>query len=425
MHPNNFPQEPEVPKPQEDRSSERVEEAQPSVTSHQASQPCGEGQGEPEPSPTPPKEQPPSPSQESQVQGEGPSPQQEPPRIGETRTPPPPPSGPPRQPRPDHRPIIIGAILGCGPWFLLFLILSFWLGSRAVPKKTLISKEKVGLIYISGIIAGEEISPFGGIAGAQSIIEQLREAGKDSSIKALVLRVNSPGGSAPAAQELYKEIIRFKKKYRKKVVVSMGDMAASGGFYLASAADKIIANESTLTGSIGVIMELPQWEGLMKKLGIGIITIKSGRYKDIGSPTRPMSTEEKALLQQLVMDVYEQFITAVAEGRKIPKSRVRALADGRIFTGRQALKLGLVDQIGTLQDAIALAGKLGGISGEPAIQVMGKKTFLDLLLGDTQAYIHPQGLRPVGLLLDPRLLPLFQQLPLSPTGATGFWSWKR
>lgn len=395
MSPNGSSQEPEVPKPQEDQSSERRGEVQPVSTSQEASQPGGEAQRESEPSPTPP------------------------PGRGETRTPPPP--GPPRRPRPDRRPIIIGAILGCGPWFLLFLLLSFWLGSRAVPKKTLIPREKVGLIYISGIIAGEEVSPFGGIAGAQSIIEQLREAGEDSSIKALVLRVNSPGGSAPAAQEIYKEIMRFKKKYHKKVVVSMGDMAASGGFYLASAADKIIANESTLTGSIGVIMELPQWEGLMKKLGINMVTIKSGRYKDIGSPSRPMNTEEKALLQQLVMDVYEQFITAVAEGRKIPKPRVRALADGRIFTGRQALKLGLVDQIGTLQDAIALAGKLGGISGEPAVQVLGKKTFLDLLLGNAQTYIRPQGLRPVGLLLDPRLLPLLQQLPLPPAETMGFW----
>jgi protease-4 len=220
----------------------------------------------------------------------------------------------------------------------------------------------------------------GPIIDSKNAIEEIKDYTKDSSVKAIVLRVDSPGGAVAPSQEIYEEVRKAAGK--KTVVVSMGSVAASGGYYISSAATRIIANPGTLTGSIGVIMEIPNIEGLMNKVGIKTEVIKSGRHKDIASVFRGRSKEEREILQAVLDDVHEQFIKAVAEGRKMLPDDVRKIADGRVFTGRQAQKLGLVDEIGNLEDAIKVASKLAGIKGEP--QVVTKKerfSLIELLRG--------------------------------------------
>jgi len=217
---------------------------------------------------------------------------------------------------------------------------------------------KVGLVRVEGVILESE-----------DVIEELKTFSKDPSVKAVVLRINSPGGAVAPSQEIYDEIIKLRKD--KKVVASMGAVAASGGYYIASPADKIVANPGTLTGSIGVIMEIPNFEGLMKKIGVETRVIKSGKHKDIASVFKSMSEEERKILQALLDDVHEQFIKAVSDSRGIEYEKVKDLADGRIFTGKKAKELGLIDILGNLEDAVRLAGQLGGIKGEP--QVVTKK----------------------------------------------------
>lgn len=229
--------------------------------------------------------------------------------------------------------------------------------------------EKVAVLRVEGMIVN-----------SRGVIKELKKYSRDSSVKAVVIRVDSPGGGVAASQEIFDEIIKVKEK--KKVVVSMGSVAASGGYYISSPADSIVANAGTLTGSIGVIMELPNFEGLMEKIGVKSQIIKSGRHKDIASAFRSMTEEEKRILQALLDDVHDQFIQAVAESRDMDYKEIKKLADGRIFTGRKAKELGLVDELGNLEYAIKLAGKISGIKGEP--QVISKKeklSFWDLLSG--------------------------------------------
>lgn len=214
--------------------------------------------------------------------------------------------------------------------------------------------EKIALVKVTGVIIDSE-----------SVIEEIKEYAKDSSIKAIVLRVDSPGGAVAPSQEIHEEIL--KAKQNKKVIVSMGTVAASGGYYISAPADRIVANAGTLTGSIGVIMELPNIEGLMKKIGVETQIVKSGKHKDIASVFRSLTPEEKQILQTVLDDVHNQFINAVSEGRGIKFEDIKNIADGRIFTGRMAKDIGLVDELGNLQDAIMLAGKLTGIKGEPKV----------------------------------------------------------
>ncbi len=220
----------------------------------------------------------------------------------------------------------------------------------------------------------------GPITGSKNIIDEIKKYAQDRSVKAIVLRIDSPGGAVAPSQEIYEEVRKTAAK--KKVVVSMGSIAASGGYYIASAATRIIADPGTLTGSIGVIMELPNVEGLMNKIGLKTEIIKSGKNKDMGTPFRTMKPEERKILQDVMDNVHEQFIRAVAKGRKMKIEDVRKIADGRIFTGEQALENGLVDQLGTLDDSIRTAARLAGISGEP--QVVEEKTkfsVFDILSG--------------------------------------------
>lgn len=229
--------------------------------------------------------------------------------------------------------------------------------------------EKVALVRIEGPIID-----------SKNAVEEIKDYTKDSSVKAIVLRVDSPGGAVAPSQEIYEEVRKAANK--KPVVVSMGSIAASGGYYISSPATRIFANPGTLTGSIGVIMEIPNIEGLMNKVGIKTDVIKSGRHKDIASVFRGRSKEEKEILQAVLDDVHEQFITAVADGRKMIPDDVKKLADGRVFTGRQAQKIGLVDELGNLEDAIKAASKLAGIKGEPEVVTKKEKfSLIELLRG--------------------------------------------
>ena len=194
------------------------------------------------------------------------------------------------------------------------------------------------------------------------ITDQLDEFGRDDSIVAVVLRIDSPGGGVAASQEIYDAVIELKKK--KKVVVSMGSVAASGGLLIACAADKIVANAGTITGSISAIMQFANFEELLKKIGLKSSVVKSGKYKDIGSPLRDMTPEERKIIQDLIDDIYNQFVDVIVRDRKIPRDKVVAIADGRIFSGRQAKEYGLVDYLGDMRSAAKLASQLAGKDGK-------------------------------------------------------------
>ena len=224
------------------------------------------------------------------------------------------------------------------------------------PDLDLSDEDRIALIRIEGVILD-----------SKETVRELKEFGESSTVKAIVLRIDSPGGGVVPSQEIHDAVKRVRNKNNKTVVASMGTVAASGGYYIASATDRIMANPGTLTGSIGVIMELTNLQGLFKKIGVENVVVKSGRYKDIGSPFRKMTPEDRRILQAVMDDVHGQFIEAVAEGRSLDISEVRPLADGRIFTGRQAKDVKLVDELGNLDDAIRLAADMVGIEGEPKV----------------------------------------------------------
>jgi protease-4 len=250
--------------------------------------------------------------------------------------------------------------------FLLLIVISLIF---IAVQKNLPLGERIALIRIEGPIFD-----------SKEAIEEIKKYLKDPTIKAIVLRVDSPGGAVAPSQEIYEEVRRAVAK--KKVVVSMGSVAASGGYYIASPASRIIANPGTLTGSIGVIMEIPNLEGLMNKLGIRTEVVKSGQHKDMASIFRGIKKEEREILQGVLDNVHEQFISAVAEGRKMLREDVKKIANGRIFTGEQALKIGLIDELGNLEDAIKVAARLSGIKGEPVVVTKEEKfSLVNLLRG--------------------------------------------
>lgn len=211
--------------------------------------------------------------------------------------------------------------------------------------------EKVGIIEITGVISD-----------SREIIEDLHRFRKDAAIKAIVLRIDSPGGVVGPSQEIFQEVKKTAKE--KTVIASMGAIAASGGYYVAAAATGIVANPGTITGSIGVIIGYTNVQSLFEKIGLSPVVVKSGEFKDLASPARKMSDQERQLLQEFVDETHRQFVGAVAEGRGMDGETVARLADGRIFTGAQAHKLGLIDRLGNLEDAIEWAGEKGGIEGE-------------------------------------------------------------
>jgi protease-4 len=262
--------------------------------------------------------------------------------------------------------IILGiAILCFGT--LMAIVLSL---SRST--LTLSLSNKIGVIPINGVIRD-----------ADAITEQLIAFRDNRQIKAIILRINSPGGGVGPSQEIYSETRRTTKT--KKVVASLGSVAASGGYYVASAADSIVANPGTLTGSIGVLMEFVRVEELLKKIGVEMQVIKSGEFKDIGSPNRKMTQKEREILASLLEDIRNQFVTAVSQGRNMPEEKVLELADGRVFSGREAKRLGLVDSLGNLQDAVNVAKRMAHIRGKVKLvyPVRKRRSLLwDLLFKD-------------------------------------------
>ena len=244
-----------------------------------------------------------------------------------------------------------------------------------------VGKGKVAVIRLDGIIASSSEDGLLTTAGISPklVRDYLGKAESDDGVKAVVLRINSPGGSAAASQEIALEVRRFKEETGKPVVISMGDVAASGGYYISAYADKIVANPGTLTGSIGVISHFIYIEGLLEKLGLELETIKTGRHKDMG--IWPLTEEQRQIMQDITDDLYEQFVAAVAEGRGLPVVEVRRLATGQLYTGGQALDLGLVDNLGGLDTAIDLAASLAGISIPEIEEYSPPTSFFEKLLG--------------------------------------------
>ncbi len=259
--------------------------------------------------------------------------------------------------------LLIILIVGVGLLFFLLIV-------RTLVQSAPIG-DKVAVIDITGVISRTE-----------TVIDQIHQYRDDQTVKAIVLRINSPGGSVAPVQEIYSEL----KKLDKPIVASMSSTAASGGYYIAAIADEVLANPGTLTGSIGVIMQFTKLKGLYEKVGLEQQVVKSGKFKDTGSPVRDLTDEERELLQATLDNVHNQFIDAVSEGRQehLTREDVVALADGRIFSGQQALEHKLVDQLGNLPDAIDRAGELGGISGKPKVVRTKRKTsMLERILGTT------------------------------------------
>ena len=226
---------------------------------------------------------------------------------------------------------------------------------------------KILLVDLSGVLSDEPVrlaigTPPPRVPLAARIREELRKAEKDDAVQALIVRINSPGGTITASDIIYREIRRFRERKKVPVIAAIMDVGASGGYYAALAADKILAHPTTVTGSIGVLMVTVNAQGLLEKVGVVAIPITSGPYKDAGSPFRPLTAEERAIFQSVVDEMQGRFVRLIAESRGLPESRVRAAADGRIYTAEQALALGLIDRIGYLDDAVAMAKAAANLS---------------------------------------------------------------
>ena len=283
---------------------------------------------------------------------------------------------------------LVMALLIVGVIFLFFVILALFISHQPSRGARFALGDKVGVIEITGVISS-----------AEEILEDLRDFREDSSIKAIVLRIDSPGGSVAPSQEIHDAV--KKTAELKPLVVSMGSVAASGGYYIAVAGQQIVANPGTMTGSIGVIMEFSNYEELLKKIGWQNVVVKSGRFKDIGSPNRPMSDADRQLLQTMIDDVQSQFVSAVAEGRHLSPEKVREVADGRIMTGRQALAAGLVDKLGGLETAIDLAADLAGIVDPKVIYPLeARPKLIDYFMQEATDYLFKTMQQQSGLKLN-------------------------
>ena len=240
--------------------------------------------------------------------------------------------------------------------------------------------DKIAVVDLEGVIIDPKV-----------VIGELKRYADDDSIKAIIIHVNTPGGGAAASQEIYQAVKRIRDKKKKRIVASIETVGASGGYYVASACDKIYANPASVVGSIGVIAEWYNYGELIKWAKMKEITIKTGEFKDTGTPTRDLTPAERVYLQALIDDMYTQFINAVAEGRKMKPEEVRALADGKVWTGSQAMPLKLVDQLTDFQGAVDDTAKAVGISGEPTLVRPQKerRTLLDVLAGNDLADLIP------------------------------------
>lgn len=265
-----------------------------------------------------------------------------------------------------QRPLLTGTLL-IGGLVVVFLVIVAVVSGGGLGRGG-----KVAVVDLTGVIID-----------SRKVVRELRRHGANPAVKAVVLRIDSPGGGVGPSQEIFEEVKRLRTKDRKKVVASMGSVAASGGLYVAMAAERVVANPGTITGSIGVIIQFLNLEGLSEKVGVKAVVVKTGPFKDLGSPVRPMTEEDRRILQSLIDDVYEQFVAAVSQERDIPLHEVRKFADGRVLSGRQAKALGLVDAEGNLWTAIHEAAVLAGIPGEPSVVFPEEPrvSILDLLRG--------------------------------------------
>lgn len=231
-------------------------------------------------------------------------------------------------------------------------------------------------VYPEGMVGENAVAVVlveGTIHDSKETVEALDRVAKNEAIHAVVMRIDSPGGGVAPSQEIHDAVMRLREK--KPVIASFGNMAASGGYYIAAACDWIVSNPGTLTGSIGVILQSGNLEELLRKLGVEGITVKAGKFKDVGSPLRSMTPEEHELLQALLDNVHQQFVSAVVKGRKLPVEEVRKIADGRVYSGEQALQLKLVDQLGGLREALDAAAERAGIEGEPnPVEIRSQET---------------------------------------------------
>jgi protease-4 len=287
------------------------------------------------------------------------------------------PPPPPRPPEPEGKSRVWVWVMVGGGAFFAFLLAVFLLIYFSV--KADHSSEfggfgdKIAVVDIDGVIIEPRV-----------VVKQLKKYGDDDSVKAIILHMDTPGGGVAASQEIYSEVKRIREKKKKKVVTSIETVGASGGYYIASASEKIYANPGSVVGSIGVIAEWYNYEELVKWAKMKPITFKTGEFKDTGSPTRELTAAERKYLQSLIDDMYAQFLGAVAEGRKMKPEEVKALADGKVWTGQQAKELKLVDEIGDYHAAIEDTAKTVGITGEPMIvhPEPERRTLLDVLFGD-------------------------------------------
>ncbi|MCD6295305.1 MAG: signal peptide peptidase SppA [Deltaproteobacteria bacterium] len=248
--------------------------------------------------------------------------------------------------------LVVAIVLGG----ILLLVLHFF-----NPSSTGLFEEKIGVVSITGTISSSE-----------KISSELVKFAKDDSIRAIILRINSPGGGVGASQEIYREVQKI--TLQKPVVVSMGSVAASGGYYVAAPATKIVSNPGTITGSIGVFIQFVRLEELLNKIGVDLEIVKSGEFKDMGSPDRKLTQRDREILDALIKDLQGQFVTAVASGRNLSVEKVQEIADGRIFSGARAKDLGLVDFMGNFQDAVEITKKIVGIKGDVALVYPKKST---------------------------------------------------
>ncbi len=277
--------------------------------------------------------------------------------------------------------VFLWVLLGGGAFFL-FLVAIFalvYFSVRSQQKDNFGGfGDKIAVVDLEGVI----LNP-------KDVVEQLRKFSDDSSVKAIVLHVNSPGGGAAASEEIYREVLRIRDQKKKLIVASIETVGASGAYYVSSAANKIFADNASIVGSIGVIAEWYNYEELMKWAKLQQITLKAGEFKDTGSPTRPMTAEERAYMQGLIDNMHGQFIHSVAVGRKMTDDQVRALANGKVWTGEEAVPLKLIDQIGDFRAAIEDTAKSVGIKGEPTLvhPEKDRKSVLDLLFGDVSDYL--------------------------------------
>lgn len=321
-------------------------------------------------------------------------------------------------------PFVVGGLVALGLAGLavgavaLVLASGVTLGAKAPPSydEEYVSgdgPDKIAVVPVEGEITSSD-DTLGGTqptSTPEGLADALRQAGEDASVSAVVLEVNSPGGGVTASDEMHQSILDFERSTKKPVVVSMGDIAASGGYYISSAADRIVANETTLTGSLGVIFELNNFAEAEDKYGIKQVVIKSGKYKDIGNAFREMKPEEREIFQSIVDESYSEFVGVISEGRGIPKERVREIADGRVYSGSQAKELGLVDSFGGLDEAAAIAGKLAGTTDTTVVRYVQEPSLTDTLLARL-APQEPQAeqiMDAAGLALEPK--PYYLYLP--------------